>query len=103
MKMIKWASDIIENNIKEAEKYAHKAHELRDVNRAAADWCKEMATSHLRFNDTGHGVVKKLIEAYVASGEHSPLEAGMRAVYNERHADLMHRTAEVQALLNMYK
>lgn len=103
MRMIKWASDIIEGNISEAEKYARKAHELRDENKAAADWCKEMAAAHLHFNDAGHAVVKKLIDDYAASGKNSELAPGMKAVYNDRHNDMIRRTAEVQAMIAMYK
>ena len=103
MRMIKWAADIIEANVGEAEKYARKAHELREDNRQAADWCKSMAEMHLQANVTGHALVKKLIDDYVASGKNSELAPGMKVVYNDRHNDMIRRTAEVQAMLNMYK
>lgn len=103
MRMIKWAADIIDSNITEAERYARKAHELREVNKQAADWCRDMATMHLQANTAGHAVVKKLIEDYAASGKNSELAPGMRVVYNDRHVDMMRRTAEAQALLSMYK
>ena len=103
MKMIKWASDIISGNIREAEKYIGKAYELRETNRDAADWCREMAAKHLDFNATGHELVKKLIADYNASGKNHELAPGMKAVYDEIHADLMRRTAEVQAMISGYK
>ena len=103
MKMIKWASDIINGNLREAEKYIGKAYELRDVNKDAADWCKEMAAKHLDFNVKGHDLVKKLIADYAASGKHSELAPGMQAVYNEIHADMIRRNAEITAMISGYK
>lgn len=103
MRMIKWASDIINGNLREAEKYIGKAYELRDVNKDAADWCKEMAAKHLDFNTKGHDLVKKLIADYAASGKHSELAPGMQAVYNEIHADMIKRNAEIMAMISGYK
>lgn len=103
MKMIMWATDVIDNNIREAHMYAEKAHKLKDVNKAAADWCAKMAKSHLDFNTDGHTVAERMISDYKASGQKSPLEAGMMEVYNAKHADLIAKTAEVKAMLDMYK
>lgn len=103
MRMIKWASDIIAGNLREARKYAEKAHELRDINKAAADWCKEMAQKHLEFNTNGHALVKKMIEDYAASGKNSELAPGMKAVYEATHADLMRESAEIAAMIAGYK
>jgi hypothetical protein len=101
--MIKWASDIINGNLREAEKYIGKAYELREINKDAADWCKEMAAKHLDFNTKGHDLVKKLIADYAASGKHSEFAPGMQAVYNEIHADMIRRNAEITAMIGGYK
>lgn len=103
MKMIKWASDIISGNLREAEKYIHKAYELRDTNATAADWCKEMAAKHLDFNTKGHELVKKLITDYAASGKNSELAPGMMAVYNDLHAEMMRKHAEIVGMITAYK
>lgn len=103
MRMIKWASDIISGNLREAEKYIGKAYELRDVNKEAADWCKEMAAKHLDFNTKGHDIVKKLIMDYEHSGQHSDLAPGMKAVYNDLHTDLIRKHAEITAMIANYK
>lgn len=103
MKMIKWASDIMKNNLHEAEKYIGKAYELREVNKDAADWCKEMASKHLEFNSKGHELVKKLISDFVASGKHSDLAPGMQAVYNDMHAEMIRKNAEISAMISGYK
>jgi hypothetical protein len=103
MKMIKWVSDIMEGNLREAEKYIGKAYELRDIDREAADWCREMAAKHLGFNERGHELVKNLIHEYRESGKHSELAPGMQAVYNDIHADMIRRNSEIMAMIQMYK
>lgn len=103
MKMIKWASDIIAGNIREAKRYADEAFRLKDISPMASEWCRDMANMHLHFNDKGHDYVKRLIANYEASGENHELAPGMKAVYQEIHADLMHQTAEIKAMLDLYK
>lgn len=103
MKMIKWASDIIAGNLREARKYINKAYELREINKDAADWCKEMAAKHLEFNSKGHELSKKLISDQQTSEHKSDLAPGMMAVYNELHADMIRENAEILAMINAYK
>ena len=103
MRMIKWASDIVAGNLREARKYICKAYDLKETCKPAADWCKEMAAKHLEFNNAGHALVKKMIEDYAASGNNSELAPGMRAVYNDLHCDMMREHAEIQAMITGYK
>ena len=103
MRMIKWTTDIISGNLREARKYIGKAYELRESCRPAADWCKEMAVRHLEFNQIGHSMAKKMIEDYANSGAQSELMPGMKAVYNDMHADIMRESAEVQAMIAAHK
>lgn len=101
MKMIKWASDIISGNLREARKYINKAYELRDTHQQAAEWCKDMAAKHIDFNSKGHELVKKLITE--AENKQSPLAPGMMAVYNDMHADMIREQAEILAMISGYK
>ena len=103
MKMIKQISDAIRENIHEAKEKINMAYKLRDHDRAAADWYKEMAAAHIGFNTNGHSVVTKLIEAAKAKEGSNPMMPGMMAVYNEIHADLIRESAEVQAMIQNYK
>ena len=103
MKMIKWASDIIAGNIREAKRYADEAFRLKDSSPMASEWCREMANMHLHFNTQGHAYVKRLIDNYEASDHHSELAPGMKAAYEEIHADLIRQTAEIKAMLDLYK
>lgn len=103
MKMVKWASDIIAGNIREARKYIDKAYELKEKSPMAAEWCKDMAAAHLQFNVRGHDYVKKLIAQRMASGESNELMPGMKAVYEELHADMIRDAAEVHAMIDRFE
>ena len=103
MMMIKWASDIIAGNLREARSYISKAYELRESCKPAADWCKEMAAKHLEMNAKGHELVKTLIADYAASGKNSELAPGMKIVYDNIHADMIRENAEIQAMISNWK
>lgn len=102
MRIIKELSRDIRENITEARHHIDKAYELKASCRHAADWYKQMASAHLEFNTAGHASIRKLIDDYNAKGEHSPLEAGMMAVYEEIHADLIKEAEEVRYLIEQY-
>ena len=93
----------IEGNLDEAHRLIGKAYELRDTDKATADWYKDMAAKHLEFNTPGHAIVVKKIAEYDASGKNSPLAPGMKAMYNDKHAKLNKRTSEVQSMISTYK
>ena len=101
MKMIKWASDIIAGNLREARKYINQAYELKETYPQAAEWCKEMAAKHLEFNAKGHELTKKLISE--AEAKQSHLGPGMKAVYDDIHADMVRENAEIMAMINGFK
>lgn len=103
MKLIKWATDVIAGNLREARKYIGKAYELRDECRDAADWCRDMAVKHLEFNVKGHDLCKKLIADYTANAQHAILAPGVKSVYDSIHADFARENAEIQAMVQAYK
>jgi hypothetical protein len=100
MKEIKQVIKDIEGNIHEAREKIHKAYELMDRDRMFADWQRDMALSHLNFNTRGHEIVKRMI-ADIIDDAH-PLAAGMRAVYEDRHADIVREAAEVRSMIDNY-
>lgn len=102
MHMLKWAFCILEGNVREARKYIAKAHEMRTENRTAADWCRDMAQSHLQFNVAGQSVFDRTMNDLAATGEHAVLIPGIKAVYEERMHDLTQETAEIKAMIEMY-
>ena len=103
MKMIKVMSDEIRGNISEAREKIKKAYEYRDKDKAVADWYKEMAATHMKFNDTGHSIVTGMIKESREKMSGNLMLPGMIAVYEEIHADIAKEAAEVQAMIAAYK
>ena len=103
MRMIKRLSDEIRQNIHEAREKIRTAYDLREKDRASADWYKEMAAAHLGFNTNGHANVVRLINETKAKKADHAMMPGMMAVYEDVHADLTRETAEVQAMIAAYK
>ena len=103
MRMIKQISADIRCNISEAREKICTAYKLRDKDKAAADWYKDMAAAHLAFNTAGHANVKRLIDEAKSKRADDKLMPGMVAVYEDMHADIMRESAEVQAMIASYK
>lgn len=103
MKMIKMISEEIKGNICEAREKIGIAYKLRDKDKAAADWYKDMAAQHIAFNTAGHACVKRLIDDAKSKHADDKLMPGMVAVYEDMHADIMRDSAEVQAMIAAYK
>lgn len=103
MIMIKQLSRDIRENINEAREKIGEAYRIRDKNKATADWYRDMASAHLRFNDAGHQNVIRLINEARSKMENDPMMPGMLAVYEDMHADIIRDTAEVQAMIQNYK
>lgn len=103
MKMIKMLSEDIRGNIHEAEEKIKTAYKLREKDKSLADWYRDMAVAHLGFNTTGHSLVARMIHEAEAEMHDNPMLPGMKAVYNEMHADIMAEAAEVQGMIAAYK
>lgn len=103
MRMIKRLCYEIKGNICEAREKICTAYELKDKDKAVADWYKDMAAAHLAFNSTGHACVKRLIDETKTKRADDKLMPGMLAVYEDLHADIMRENAEVQAMITAYK
>ena len=103
MRMIKQLSDEIRQNIHEAKEKIRMAYKLKDKERGAADWYRDMAAAHLSFNTRGHECVTKMINEAKSKMADNPMTPGMIAVYEEIHADIIAENAEVQGMINAYK
>ena len=103
MRMIKQINKNIRCNICEAREKIGMAYKLREKDKAAADWYKDMAAQHMAFNTAGHANVKRLIDEAKAKHADDKLMPGMMAVYEDMHADIMRDSAEVQAMIAAYK
>ena len=103
MRMIKRLTTEIRQNIHEAREKICTAYKLRDKDKGIADWYKEMAATHMAFNNNGHANVTRVINDVKVKMANDPLLPGMMAVYDDLHADIMKEAAEVQAMISGYK
>ena len=103
MQGIKRAANMIKKNQAEAKEYILMAHELKDVDKAEADLCKDAAVQHMAMVNGWHARVKKLIADYDASGQNHPVAEGMRMRWADDHAELMREAAEIQGMIAAYK
>ena len=103
MRIIKVLSDEIRHNIHEAREKIVHAYKLRETDKSVADWYRDMASAHIKFNDTGHSNVVRMIGEAKNAMENNPMMPGMLAVYEELHADIMAECAEVKAMIDGYR
>lgn len=101
--MIKQLSGAMRENIHEAKVKIKMAYSLKDKDKAAADWYRDMAVAHLAFNGKGHEVVTKTIGEAKAKMSDNALMPGMLAVYEEMHSEIIAESAEVQGMISAYK
>jgi Mn-containing catalase len=100
MKIIKCLSELIEDEIKDAEKYAKKALEYKTTYRRTADLFFQLSTEEYKHMNMLHSEVAQVIDEYRRTSGEPP--ADMIAVYDYLHQRQIERAAEVKALQNMY-
>jgi len=106
MRTIKMLSRDIETNLCEAEDKIDTAYRLRSEHPAIAMWYKDMAAAHCTFNQKGHDLVMQEINAYKNSDEyknHPEYADGMMAVWNDKHAEIMSKSARIKSMIDSYK
>lgn len=102
IKMIDWILDVEEKNIEEAEKYVDKAHGMRHENKAAADWCVEMARKHLDFDDKGDMMLDNLCRELSEAAGNTELLGAMRQHVHNKRAWMAEKTAKIRTMIEMY-
>ena len=100
---IKKTAKMMDQNVHEAEKHIKKAHEMRDTCRMTADWYKEMAHRHLEFNVQGRALYDRKMRDLIESEDAAEYLPGIKAAYNDWVSDINEKTAEVMAMIQMYK
>ncbi len=106
MRIIKQISTEIADNIDEAREKIRVAYELKTESPEAAAWYREMAAAHLNFNQSGHNVVKRLIDAHKESDDYkrNPAYAdGMLTAWECIHNSMASKAAEVKAMVDGWK
>lgn len=100
---IKKAAKAIDHNVQEAEAHIRKAHEMRETCRMTADWYKDMAQKHLEFNSQGRALYDRKMRDLIDSEGAAEYLPGIKAAYNDWISDINAKTAEVMAMIQMYK
>lgn len=106
MMRIKLVNDEMYGNVAEAKEKIEKAYALKDSCPEAAEWFRDMADAHIRFNDEGHAVVERMIEEYKSTEAYrsNPEYArGMTDAWKSIHAEMRAQSARVAAMINQYK
>ena len=91
---------MIEDEIKDAEKYAKKALEYKAIDRKLADVFFNLSTEETKHMNILHGEVAKLIEDYRRTNGEPP--EAMLTLYNILHERHINDAATVKVLQNMF-
>ena len=100
MKVIKCLSSMIEDEIKDAEKYARKALEHKETDRRLADVFFQLSTEEMHHMSMLHSEVVRIIDEYRRTEGDPP--AGMMTLYEILHEKHISDAAAVKVLQNMY-
>lgn len=101
MTIIKKLSEMIADEIEDAERYAKCALNHKEDHPALADLFHRLSGDELQHANLLHEKVVGLIEDY--REEHGDPPEAMLAVYNYLHEKQIEETAEVKRLRAMYK
>lgn len=100
MQLIRQISDYIEEEIKDAEKYAENALLQKETNFALAKVYYDLSVSELQHQTMLHNMVANLIEDYRAKKGEPP--ADMLAVYEYLHKRNVDKVKNVRLLQAQY-
>ena len=101
MKIIEKLSDMISEEIEDAEKYIECALNHKDTERSLADVFYTLSTEEMRHMNMLHSEVVKIIDKYRREKGEPPAE--MLAVYDYLHKKHIEKSTEVKTMQAMYK
>lgn len=101
MKLMRMLSEMIEDELDDAEKYARKAVKFKESNPTLAKTFYDLSTDEMRHMSLLHTESAKAVEQY--RKEHGEPPADMRAVYDYLHERHIDHSKEVKAYQDLYK
>ena len=101
MKIIEKLSDMIEEELSDAEKYARCALNYKEENKTLADVFYKLAEEEMVHMNLLHGQVVTTIESY--RKQHGDPPEGMKTLYDYLHRKHMQRASEIRVMIGMYK
>lgn len=100
MKVIKELVEMIEDKACSAEHYAKLATQYKDEDKALADTFAKLAETELQHVDLLHAQAVRIIKAWQAKGNETPV--AMEAIWTYEHNKATDKVARVKVLINMY-
>ena len=101
MKIIEKLSEMIEEEISDAERYAKCALKYKDERTSLAQTFYNLSLDEMKHMNMLHDEVVKIINEYKASGAEVPPE--MKAVYDYLHRKQIDKAAAVKVIMESYK
>ena len=101
MKIIEKLSNMIEDEMNDAEKYAKCALKYKDERPSLGQTFHALSIDEMKHKDMLHDEVVKIINEFRASGTEVP--ADMQAVYDYLHKKHIDRATEIKIIIESYR
>ena len=101
MIIIEKLSEMIAEELNDAEKYVTEALQTKDTDKRLADVFFDLSGQEMEHAKMLHGEVTRLIEDYKSKNGAPP--DSMLAVYNYLHKRQIDHAARIKAMQNMYR
>lgn len=101
MKIIEKLSDMITDELNDAEKYAKCALKEKEEHPSLAQTFYSLATDEMKHMNMLHDEVVKIINEYRSQGQEVPVE--MQAVYDYLHKKQMERAINIKIIMESYR
>ena len=101
MKIIEKLSNMIEDELNDAEKYAKCALKEKEERPSLAQTFYSLATDEMKHMNMLHDETVKIINDYRSQGNDVPVE--MQAVYDYLHKKQMERAINIKIIMESYR